>query len=112
MKTDTEKLIDDIEERHERTVRQDEDLLELCDRETWVVGLLRSWNVSWDDRATLIKEYRKLEGRLKAAELKLNELTYRHECLKSMHEDEMNYIDPHSVDVAIDEFISEEQSHS
>ena len=42
-----------------------------------------------------------------------SELEYRHECLKMMYSDEMNYLDDDlSVDLAIDEFISEEQSHS
>ena len=42
-----------------------------------------------------------------------SELEYRHECLKMMYSDEMNYLDDDlSVDLAIDGFISEEQSHS
>ena len=46
-------------------------------------------------------------------EAKLSKLEYRHETLKMMYADEMNFSDDDvPVELAIDEFIAEEQSHS
>jgi hypothetical protein len=43
----------------------------------------------------------------------LEQVKYRHECLKGMYSNEMNYLDDdQSVDDAIDNFILEEESHS
>jgi hypothetical protein len=53
-----------------------------------------------------------LYDRLEAAEAALAELQYRHECLKSIYDDIANCIPPHTVDMDIDDFICEQESHS
>lgn len=54
----------DIRERHDLSVHQDEELIELCDRETWVVDMLRAYNECRKHRGILL-------DRLEAAEEKL-----------------------------------------
>ena len=44
--------------------------------------------------------------------LELDDLKYRHECLKMMYDDELGFIPPHTVDEAIDDYICEQESHS
>ena len=46
------------------------------------------------------------------AQARLDELQYRHECLKSLYEDATNCKDPAQAETDIDEFIREEQLHS
>ena len=70
----------------------------------------------WNTEKTALNN--SLKSALEATEVlrlrgEMGDLNYRHECLKSMYTDEMNYLDDDlSVDLAIDEFILEEQSHS
>ena len=60
---------------------------------------------------TLLNEPTKLLQRLADAEAKLDDLQYRHECLKLLYSDEMNYLDDdQSVDDDIDTFIQMEKN--
>ena len=95
MKLTTEQLTEITTRHEEYEVILDEMRIAYADKNHKPVELLGTPH--HQDRGRLIEHIADLE--------------YRHECLKMLYADEMDCVDG-EVDLHIDEFISEEQSHS